>query len=247
MSRKAGDLRIGTSGWNYDGWKGTFYPEKISGGKMLATYAGTFKTVEVNGTFYKLPEPDTVRQWTETVPADFLFSVKASRYITHMKKLKDPEEGLRNLFRVLEPFGRKLGAVLVQCPPNWRVNLDRLEHFLKSLSSDYRYTFEFRDHSWLCEGVYTLLEKHHAALCIYDYEQYQSPERVTTDFVYLRLHGPEAQAYKGSYRDEVLREHARRCREWNRQGLTVYCYFDNDEKAHAPDDARRLRELTGNE
>ena len=243
MGKSKKTLFIGTSGWNYDGWKGDFYPEKIGQARMLEEYAKTFGTVEVNGTFYSLPKAKTVKDWVDRTPRDFCFSVKGSRYITHMKKLKDPREPLDNLNGILEAFGDKLGPVLFQLPPNWNVNIDRLKDFLKALSGDFRYTFEFRDKSWLCQEVYDLLNKHEAALCIYDYEQYLSPEEVTTDFVYLRLHGPEKQAYKGSYKDDVLEDHAGKCRSWVEDGKAVYCYFDNDEKACAPKDAQRMEKL----
>ncbi|MFP4357732.1 MAG: DUF72 domain-containing protein [Puniceicoccaceae bacterium] len=236
-------IHIGTSGWNYDGWKGAFYPEKTTGPRMLDEYARHFGTVEVNGTFYSLPEADTVEDWTGRVPDDFIFSVKASRYITHMKKLKDPREPLGKLYRVLEAFGDRLGPVLFQLPPSWNRNPERLKQFLECLSRDYRYTFEFRDDSWHCEDVYELLAGHDAALCFYDYEERQSPEKMTTDFAYIRLHGPEAQAYQGSYSDDAMEEWARKILNWRKSGQSVFCYFDNDEKARAPGDARRLRDL----
>lgn len=235
-------IHIGTSGWNYDAWKGDFYPEKIGGTRMLEEYGQRFGTVEVNGTFYSLPDPATVEDWCGRVPDDFVFSVKASRYITHMKKLKDPREPLDNLHEVLEAFGGRLGPVLFQLPPNWRLNLERLRNFLDSLSGRYRYTFEFRDDSWHCEAVYDLLAEHDAALCFYDYEKYQSPEKLTTDFVYIRLHGPETQAYQGGYPDETLADWARKCLNWRKSGHAVFAYFDNDEKARAPKDAQRLRQ-----
>lgn len=236
-------IQVGTSGWNYDAWKGDFYPEKISGARMLAEYGRRFGTVEVNGTFYSLPKPASVEDWAEQVPEDFVFSVKASRYITHMKKLKDPREPLDKLYQVLDAFGDRLGPVLFQLPPNWQLDLDRLKNFLESLSGRYRYTFEFRDDSWHCEEVYDLLAEHDAALCFYDYEQRQSPEKLTTDFAYIRLHGPETQAYQGRYPDEALESWARKCLNWRKNGQSVFCYFDNDEKAYAPDDAQRLRQF----
>jgi uncharacterized protein YecE (DUF72 family) len=235
-------IHVGTSGWNYDGWKGNFYPEKLSGERMLEAYAEHFATVEVNGTFYSLPEPNTVKEWTKCVPDDFVFSVKASRYITHMKKLKDPEEPLDNLYPVLEAFGGKLGPVLFQLPPGWGVDTARLSNFLDALSRDFRYTFEFRDESWHCEEVDRLLKKHDAALCFYDYETKQSPRRHTTDFTYMRLHGPEEQAYQGSYKDDLLDKYAQDCLNSRKSGRSVFCYFDNDEKACAPHDAKRLIE-----
>lgn len=240
MTQLPSGIHIGASGWNYDGWKGVFYPEKITGNAMLDAYVKTFSTVEVNGTFYSLPEPETVADWSRRVPADFLFSVKASRYITHMKKLKDPEEPLSNLFEILESFGDKLGPVLFQLPPGWNADTERLEHFLKQLPKCFRYTFEFRDESWFCEEVYALLDQYRVSLCFYDYEKKQSPHHHFADFVYLRLHGPEATAYKGSYPDETLDDYAKNCLSWRKNGQSIFVYFDNDEKAQAPRDAQRL-------
>jgi len=157
-----------------------------------------------------------------------------------MKELKDPEEPISNLFEILEPFGQKLGPVLFQLPPNWSVDVDRLRHFLEGLPKRFRYTFEFRDESWFCDEVYQLLDQYNASLCFYDYERKQSPHRHTADFVYLRLHGPEEQAYKGSYPNETLDDYARNCRSWRKNGQSVFVYFDNDDKACAPKDAQRL-------
>lgn len=241
MSLPSG-IHIGASGWNYDGWKGNFYPEGISGAAMLDEYVRHFGTVEVNGTFYSLPKPETVADWADRVPDDFIFSVKASRYLTHMKKLKDPEEPLANFFEILEPLGEKLGPILFQLPPSWKVDLKRLENFLGHLPDHFHHTFEFRDPSWFCDEVYDLLDAHDAALCFYDYEKEQSPHRHTSDFVYLRLHGPETQAYKGSYPDETLDAYAENCVSWRKKGQSVFVYFDNDEKAYAPKDAQRLIE-----
>jgi len=236
-------IHIGTSGWNYDGWKGAFYPEKIGRPRMLEAYGQIFDSVEVNGTFYSLPKSTTVEEWREKVPDNFVFSVKASRYITHMKKLKDPREPLGNLYGILEAFGGRLGPVLFQLPPSWRIDSGRLKNFLENLSRKYRYAFEFRDDSWHCKDVYDLLSRHNAALCFYDYEQHQSPHKTTTDFAYIRLHGPQAQAYKGSYRDDVLEGWARKILNRRKNGQSVFCYFDNDDKACAPRDAQRLRKM----
>ncbi|MDX1667240.1 MAG: DUF72 domain-containing protein [Saprospiraceae bacterium] len=236
-------IHIGTSGWNYDHWKGPFYDETISGDEMLRAYANRFRTVEVNGTFYSLPEPDTVKEWCDTVPEEFTFSVKASRYITHMKKLKDPNEPLANLFEIIEPFGEQVGPVLFQLPPNWNVDTDRLENFLEALPTGYRYTFEFRDRSWHCEEVYELLNEHEAALCFYDLENYRSPEKHTAGFVYLRLHGPNEEAYTGSYPEKELKKFAGKFTGWRDEGRPVYCYFDNDQEGYAPNDALRLIEI----
>ncbi|MEX2606203.1 MAG: DUF72 domain-containing protein [Kiritimatiellia bacterium] len=233
-------IHTGTSGWNYDGWKGLFYPENIHGDEMLSEYAKVFPTVEVNNTFYSLPKPETVRNWCGYVPEDFIFSVKASQYITHMKKLKDPREPLDNLFEILEAFGNKLGPVLFQLPPNWGKNVDRLNAFLECLPADFRYTFEFRNPDWFCDEIIDRLKEKGVACCFYDYETRQSPKIYTADFLYMRLHGPEKQAYQGRYGDDALKTFTRYALNARKSGRAVFCYFDNDEKARAPGDAERL-------
>lgn len=235
-------IKIGTSGWNYDDWKGEFYPEQKSDEYLLSHYAKKFDTVEVNRTFYSLPEKKTVEKWCDMVPDDFIFSVKASRYITHMKKLKDPKEPLRNFLEIADSFGDRLGPVLFQLPPNWNVNPERLSHFLKELPDDYASVFEFRDQSWHCEVVYDMLQEHNAALCFYDFEKIRSPEVQTANHIYLRMHGPLEEAYKGSYPDHILADLAQKLIDWRKEGKPVYCYFNNDQEADAPEDAKRLSE-----
>ncbi len=143
---------------------------------MLTAYADNFETVELNNSFYSLTDIKDINNWLEKTPRQFIFSCKASRYITHMKKLKDPQEGIKNLMNALAPFGKKLGPILFQLPPNWHVNPQRLEEFIKALPKKHQYTFEFRDRSWLCDEIYQLLKAHRVALCFYDYKGYRSPE-----------------------------------------------------------------------
>lgn len=231
---------IGTSGWNYDGWKGSLYPEGIRAKDLLPAYAETFRTVEINNTFYSLPSEKTVRTWYEASPKNFIFAVKVSRFITHNKKLKDPAESVRKFFSVISGLDDKLGPLLFQLPPRWRVNPQRLKELLQVLSRDYRYTFEFREPSWLCDEVYDILARYDANLCFYDFKQFRPPEILTTDFAYVRLHGPLKEAYGGSYSGASLASYARKIKEWKVK--KVYCYFDNDQKAQAPKDALRLIE-----
>lgn len=234
--------RIGTSGWNYESWKDAFYPQGVKQKELLKVYAKTFATVELNNSFYHLPKRESVASWVAATPGDFLFAVKASRFLTHMKKLKDPQEPIDRLMKSLKPFGGKLGPILFQLPPRWRVNEERLEAFLAALPSGHRYAFEFRDRSWLCEPVYEQLRDHGAALCQYDYRGYRSPDVVTADFVYVRLHGPGERAYEGSYDGRTLAGFAKKFARWRREHLEIYCYFDNDQKSNAPFDARKLIE-----
>jgi uncharacterized protein YecE (DUF72 family) len=232
-----GRVHIGTSGWSYAHWIGSFYPEGTRTDAMLPFYAGRFGTVEINSTFYRLPE--SAERWRLCVAPDFVFAVKASRYITHMKKLRDPADSTRAFFECIEPLRPQLGPVLFQLPPCWRFNEPRLAEFLASLPGAHRYAFELRDRSWLDERAYRLLEEHNAACCIYDLEGFLSPEIATSDFVYVRLHGPGA-AYTGSYAGNALAAWSRRIDAWRAAGRDVYCYFDNDEAGYAAGNALAL-------
>jgi uncharacterized protein YecE (DUF72 family) len=237
-----GQCFIGTSGWTYDDWVERFYPPSLPASDRLAFYARHFQTVEINATFYRLPEPATAPRWSEETPGNFRFAAKASRFITHMKKLKDPEASLPPFFRAIAALGEKCGPILFQLPPHWRVNPDRLTDFLQALPSGTRYAFEFRDRSWYDGKVFAALTDHAAALCIHDLAGRPSPVETTTDFVYLRLHGPD-DPYRGKYGKAVLRGWADRLARWNAEGLDVYCYFNNDEKAYAIADALALKDL----
>ena len=234
-----GGIHVGTSGWSYPHWHGPFYPADLPAGQELEYYAQTFSSVEINSSFYRLPERSTVQHWSASTPGDFVFTVKASRYITHMKKLKDPEQGVPLLLERISVLGDKLGPVLFQLPPHWKCNHARLQSFLESLDRDYRYTVEFRDASWLNDQTLALLEQYQVAFCIYELAGFRTADHVTTDFVYVRLHGP-GEAYSGSYTDRVLHRHAEQFNRWAEEGRQVYCYFDNDEAAYAARNARRL-------
>lgn len=239
-------LHIGTSGWQHDNWGGQFYENALPKSEWLSTYTDSFSTVEVNNTFYQSPEAGTLRSWYDQTPANFTFSVKANQYITHFKKLKDPAEPVQNLYRNLEPLGDALGPILFQCPPNWHQNLDRLHNFLSVLDEKHRHVFEFRDSTWLNEGTYEALEAHDAAFCIYDFGGRSTLQKVTTNWVYVRLHGA-AEAYRGRYTDEALDEWAEQVRSWQAEGLDVYVYFNNTAgEGHAPHDAKRLQDRVVN-
>jgi uncharacterized protein YecE (DUF72 family) len=241
LSRK-GKIYIGTSGWHYGHWKGPLYPKETSSEDFLMFYAKQFQTTEINNTFYQLPTEKTMASWRDTVPDGFVFSIKASRYITHMKKLKDPEESTRKFFSIIEVLGDKAGPVLFQLPPKWKVNLDRLEEFLDALPGVYRYSFEFRDTTWFGQDTENLLVKKKVAFCIYDFDGRQSPRPVTTDFIYIRLHGPEG-AYRGKYDKGALSDWTEAISTWAGDGKDVYCYFDNDQNGYAPQNALSLIEL----
>ena len=235
-------IHIGTSGWHYQHWKGPFYPENMNPGEFLSFYARHFGAAEINNTFYNLPERETLAEWRETTPQGFVFACKASRYITHMKKLKDPEESIRRFFNVIAALGDKLGPILFQLPPGWHVDIDRLETFLESLPRGRRYAFEFRDETWFTAEVHDALARHDAAFCIYHIAGRRSPIEVAGSFAYVRLHGP-GDAYEGSYDGRTLFGWVRRFRRWRDEGRDVYCFLDNDEKGYAALDAMRLQEM----
>jgi len=239
---KKSNICIGTSGWHYKHWKGTFYPEGIKGTGQLDYYLQHFKTVEINNSFYRQPSDDTFEKWKDAVPKDFVFAIKGSRYITHMKKLKVQRENIEKFFNGTDRLGEKAGPILFQLPPNWKLNFERLEHFLTQLPEDYRYTFEFRNDTWYEEKVYDLLRKNGCAFCIYDLAGHTSPMEITADFVYVRLHGP-GDKYQGSYDRQTLESWAKRCREWQGEGKDVFIYFDNDQEGYAAFNAKELLEM----
>jgi uncharacterized protein YecE (DUF72 family) len=235
-------IRIGTSGWNYPHWKGRFYPADLPTDRWLEFYHSHFDTVELNKSFYNLPEAEQFASWKNQVSESFLFAVKASRYITHMKKLKDPEASTARFLHHVRALGGRLGPILFQLPPRWKANPGRLSGILETLPSDLRITFEFRDTSWITDEVLRLLRSHDAAFCIYELAGYRSPVEITSSFTYVRLHGPGA-AYEGSYDDATLSAWAEWARARNEEGCDVYLYFDNDENAYAAHNAARLLEL----
>jgi uncharacterized protein YecE (DUF72 family) len=239
-----GRVHIGTSGWHYQHWRGPFYPAELKTADMLLFYAGRLDTVEINNSFYRLPVPAAVKNWRKITPAKFCFSVKGSRYLTHMKKLKDPRAGLAKFFRRIDYLGKKLGPIVFQLPPGWRCNPDRLAAFLKALPHKHRYSFELRDPSWHNQDVYSLLRRHNAAFCIYELAGFHSPEEITADFAYVRLHGPQG-AYQGNYTADHLTAWSRRIRRWQRTLKDVFVYFDNDQSGFAARNAVELQNRVG--
>ncbi|NLG49815.1 MAG: DUF72 domain-containing protein [Chloroflexi bacterium] len=241
-------IRVGTSGWLYQHWKGPFYPPGLSQPDMLAYYASHTQdgarlcSVEVNSTFYGLPAPETVIGWRDAAPAGFLFAVKASRYITHMKHLIDPQEPLARMFDRIDLLGDKLGPVLFQLPGQWKRNVERLRSFLNTLPADHQYAFEFRNTTWFDPQVYAALAERRVGFCIYEFGDTLSPRQVTGDLVYVRLHGPEG-PYQGSYTTQALAQWANDLCAWEQAGLAAYCYFDNDQAGYAIANALELQAL----
>ena len=238
---------IGTSGWSYKHWEnGKFYPPKQPAKERLAFYAQHFPTVEINYSYYQLPPRSRFEAWRRDSPPGFVFAVKASRYLTHMKKLKDPEEPLQRLLQHAGGLGEKFGPVLFQFPRRWAVQVDRLAEFLQALNEHppHRYAFEFRHTSWLSPDVYALLRASNAALCLPVGWGIPLDVQQTSDWTYIRFHGGE---HGIGFEDDELAPWAKRIRSWRDQGIDSYSYFNNDTLWHgrpaAIDDARRLREM----
>ena len=234
-------IYVGTSGWSYKHWRGTFYPAEIKVKDHFSYYLRNFNTVEINNTFYRLPSDETFLNWEKIVPDDFVYVIKASRYITHMKKLRDPDICIPPFMDSIKLLGNKLGPVLFQLPPYMKSNLKILETFLIALPKEYRYVFEFRNEDWYKEETYELLKKYNCAFCIYELAGHMSPIEITADFVYLRLHGP-GNKYQGSYSDEALKDWAEQCIKWSAT-KDVFVYFDNDEEGYAAFNALKIKEL----
>ncbi|MBI4499109.1 MAG: DUF72 domain-containing protein [Chloroflexi bacterium] len=235
---------VGTSGWVYQHWRGRFYPADLPQGRWLEFYARHFATVEVNAPFYRLPSAAAVVAWRERVPPGFRYAVKASRLITHLKRLKDCADPLAVFLDRARLLGPKLGPVLYQLPSDLPQDTALLAEFLDLLPHDLQHTIEFRHASWFAEAVYDLLRAHNVALCIHDWQGMACPLAVTATFAYFRFHGPTGY-YTGQYGEDALRGWAQRIREAVAGLEDVYAYFNNDAQAWAVEDARTLRRLLG--
>ena len=234
-----GRSRIGTSGWQYDHWKGIFYPAGLAKDRWFAFYSEHFDTVEVNNTFYHLPSAAAFDAWREEAPEGFCYALKFSRYGTQMKKLKDPDTTIGNFMERAQRLRSFLGPILVQLPPRWKPDVPRLRAFLDAAPSNVRWAVEFRDAAWLVEDVFSVLRDHNAALVIHDKIK-DHPREVTADWVYLRFHGVD---YTHNYSQEQLTDAARWIRERLDSGLDAYAYFNNDAYAYAVANAEELRTL----
>ena len=240
---KAGRAKVGCSGWQYKHWRGNFYSAEVPTSRWLEHYASVFDTVEINNSFYRLPEAETFAQWAARVPRRFVFAVKASRFLTHMKKLKDPKEPVERLFSRMRALGTHLGPVLYQLPPGWKADVSRLEQFLQVLPSA-RHVIEFRDQSWYQKTVYELLERHRVSLCLHDMSGSATERPRIGPIVYVRFHGPSGR-YQGGYSTDALRSWADWLRVQLDGGTDVYAFFNNDVGGHAPRDALTLRGMLG--
>jgi uncharacterized protein YecE (DUF72 family) len=242
-------LLVGTSGWAYGGWRGSFYPERLPASEFLAFYAREFDTAEVNYSFYRLPRAATYEKWYADTPSQFVFALKASRLITQIKRLREVEESWREFINRARPLKEKLGPILLQFPSNFHASddsIDALRQFLKhsrGSQMNLRLALEFRHDSWFAAPVQALLREHDAALVIAHSSRYPVPEPASTgSFVYFRFHGPK-ELFASCYSDQELKQWAARIKHFLRIGLDAYAYFNNDARGDAVPNARTLREM----
>ncbi len=233
---------MGCSGWHYGDWRGVVYPAELPPRQWFSHYATLFDTVELNATFYRLPAPDIVRGWRDQAPPGFLYAVKLGSYASHRKKLRDPEQWLSNHLDRVRRLGDTLGPTLVQLPPRWRRNVERLSRFLAMIPPAQRWAVEIRDPSWLHDDVLATLRRHRVALCLHDLVP-DHPLELTAGWTYLRFHGPDAlrDRYRGAYGPDRLGPLAEQARAWLAEGVDVYAYFNNDYDGHAVTDATWFR------
>lgn len=237
------DLRIGCSGFLYDHWRKNFYPEELPKNYWLDFYSKHFLTVELNVTFYKLPDRETFSKWYSSTPDDFIFSLKGSRFITHVKKLKDCEEPVEAFFSRATLLKEKLGVILWQFPPTVTLDFERLKTFLELLGSyEMKNTFEFRNKTWINKKVINLLKKNNVALCMADYPDFLNKLPITADFVYIRRHGKDG-SYATCYSLDSLKEDAKTIKSYLKQKKDTFIYFNNDASGYAPKNAIELISL----
>ena len=235
-------VRIGCSGWIYQHWRGLFYPQGLPQKRWFAHHAGEFDTVEINNSFYRLPKPETFAAWCDQAPDGFRYAVKAHRYVTGAKKLKDCEEPVANIMASIRKLGATLGPVLYQLPPRFGLNLERLERFLEIIPKDVINIFEFRDKSWYDDQVFAALERAGAGFCSHDMSGSKSPRLALGPAAYVRFHGGEGK-YWGRYSNECLLDWTDWLLRQARQGREVWAYFNNDVEAHAVHDACTLQAM----
>ncbi len=234
---------IGCSGFLYDSWRGSFYPEELPQKKWLSFYVKKFNTVELNVTFYRLLKKEAFERWHQETPPQFSFTLKGSRFITHIKKLKDVELPLSTFFHTTSPLLEKLEVVLWQLPPNFVVNLKSLGDFIEAIKQyRVRHVFEFRHKSWINRKVFKMLSESNIAICMADWPEFIDELPLTADFVYIRRHG-EAGSYATNYSTEQLKRDAKRIKNYLKLDKDVYIYFNNDALGYAPKNAMELRDI----
>lgn len=233
---------IGTSGFEYDHWRDPFYGADLPKSRWLEAYAAEFDTVELNATFYRLPPAEAFERWAQRVPPRFRFAVKASRYLTHIRRLREPAEPVERLVTRAKRLGERFGPILYQLPPRWKPNVERLEAFLAAVPPRHPQAVEFRDRRWYRPEVMARLDEAGVALCLHDMPGSQTIATPVGPFVYLRFHGGSGR-YEGRYTPQRLTAWTARVAGWTDAGLTVWAYFNNDLGGHALRDAARLRDL----
>lgn len=238
----AGAIHIGCSGWNYRHWRERFYPPKMPVRLWYEHYAATFSTVELNTSFYHLPKPETFEKWRDQAPPGFRYAVKAPRFITHMKKLKECTEPVDDFLSRARKLGTAIGPILYQLPPKWLCNPERLCEFIALLPRDLTHVFEFREMSWISEDILGLLDEEGMSFCVHDMPGSTTPRWASGPIAYIRFHGGEGK-YWGRYSDEGLLGWTDWIVEQSRAGRDVWAYFNNDIDAHAIDDALTLRAM----
>ncbi len=231
---------IGTSGWHYPHWQGSFYPAALPKDNWLSFYARTFSTVELNNTFYRQPTEKAVQNWRLAAPDGFKFAVKASRFITHIKRLNDAAEPMQKFFDGLRPLSDRLGPVLFQLPPNFHRDDARLNNFIKLLPESIEHAVEFRHASWIDNEVLKILHRYNVAFCVYDMPGVRTPVVATADFAYVRFHGNQS-LYGGSYSEDELASWAKEIKAL--PVARAYIYFNNDAGGYAVDNALTLKRL----
>jgi len=231
---------IGTSGWHYDHWRGRFYPQELIKAKWLEFYTSHFATVELNNSFYRLPSEAAFATWYKSSPANFIFAVKVSRFITHIKRLRNIGDAVERFIARAKILGEKLGPLLYQLPPNMHRNDEVLELFLSTLPRGMKHVFEFRHQSWFNENVFEVLHKYNIGFCVFDMPSVSCPLVATADFAYLRFHGSTG-LYASCYSDEELAHWARKLADLTANLKAIYIYFNNDAEAFAVRNAITLR------
>ncbi len=239
MAKPRTAIRIGCSGWIYRHWRERFYPKELPQGEWFRHYARTFDTVEINNSFYHLPSEKAVAHWQEQAPSGFVYAVKVNRFLTHMKKLREPKEPLRNFVTRMRGLGKHLGPLLYQLPPHWNCNPQRFREFLDALPPDLIHVFEFRHQSWVNDEVFAALEAYGASLCVHDMAGIEIPRVAMGRVAYVRFHGT-LPLYAGCYSQQMLRSWAQWLNEQVVAGRSAFAYFNNDSEAHAVFDALKL-------
>jgi uncharacterized protein YecE (DUF72 family) len=235
-------LLIGTSGFSYNHWTDVFYPQDLASDKRLNYYSQHFNTVEINSSFYRIPRQTTLAKWQKQVSKDFVFSIKAYQGTTHWKKLNLPAKYWPSFWESVKTLP-SLGVILVQLPPNWQANADRLTAFLNKHKTKIRFAFEFRHQTWFRKEILRILKAFNCALVFHDCQQWPiPPHQLTADFVYLRFHGVEA-AYNYQYSQQQIEDWAKKIKIWQKQGLDIFAYFNNDVDGLAVKNANQLKQM----